>query len=84
MGGHYSMGRRNNQPNDGSWRWVGIREEMGLGGTRGGGHLLIVLGGKFSDYNKENNECDGAISFNGFLWMGECNNQPKVGHYNRI
>ena len=57
---------------------------MGLGGTRVGGCLLIVLGGKLSDYNNENRECNGAIHFNGFLWMGECNNQPKVGHDDRI
>jgi hypothetical protein len=57
---------------------------MGLGKTRGGGCLLIILGGKLSDYNNENREGDGAICFNGFLWMGERNNQPKVGHYDRV
>jgi hypothetical protein len=57
----------------------GAREEMGLGGTRGGGSLLVVLGGELSDYNNENRECG-----NGFLWMGECNNQPKVSHYDTI
>ena len=57
---------------------------MGLGGMSGGGRLLIVLVGKLSDYKNENKECDGAIRFNGFLWMAECNNQPKVGHYDRI
>ncbi len=57
---------------------------MGLGRTCGGGRSLIILGGKLSDYNNENRECDGAIHFNGFLWMGECNNQPIVGHYDRI
>ena len=63
---------------------MGVREEMGLGGMRGGGRLLIVLVGKLSDYKNENKECDGAIRFNGFLWMAECNNQQKVDHYDRI
>ena len=74
LGGRYSMSRCNNQPSDGfggGWaferRWDWAK----------GGRLLIVLGGKLSDYNNENRECDGAIRFNGFLWMGECNNQPK-------
>ena len=46
LGGRYSMGRRNNQPNDSFGGRGGAREEMGLGGTRGGGSLLVVLGGK--------------------------------------
>ena len=52
---------------------------MQPGGTRGGGHLLVVLGGKLSVGKIENRESDGALDFDGFCWMGGRNNQPKVG-----
>ena len=40
------MGRRNNQPNDGVGDGMGVGEAMKMGGTRGGGRLLIALGGE--------------------------------------
>ena len=43
------MGQRNNQPNNGFGVGVGVGEAMQMGGTRGGGRLLIALGGEWSD-----------------------------------
>ena len=43
------MDLRNNQPNNGVGGWGGGREEIRTGGTRGGGHLVNVLGGELSD-----------------------------------
>jgi hypothetical protein len=74
------MGRRNNQPNDGVGSGMGIGEAMKTGGTRGGGRLLIALGGKWSDEKNKNREGDGALDFDGFCWMGVHNNQPKSSH----
>ena len=46
------MDLRNNQPNDGIGGWRGGGEEIRTGGTRGGGCLVIVLGGEWSDKKK--------------------------------
>ncbi len=43
------MGRRNNQPNDGDGGGIDVGEAIKTGGTRGGGRLLIALGGEWSD-----------------------------------
>ena len=50
---------------------------MQPGGTRGGGRLLVVLGGELSIRKIENRESNGALDFDGFCWMGGRNNQPK-------
>jgi hypothetical protein len=52
---------------------------MQPGGMRGGGHLLIVLGGELSVGKIGKRESNGALDFDGFCWMGGRNNQPKVG-----
>ena len=49
-----------------------------------GGHLLVVLGSKLRVGKIENRESNGALDFDGFCWMGERNNQPKVGQNNGI
>ncbi len=46
-----------------------VGEETWMGGTRGGGRLLVVLGNKMSDEKNENREGDGAMSFDGFCWL---------------
>jgi hypothetical protein len=51
---------------------------MRPGGMRGGGHLLIGLGGELSD---KRIKIEGAMGVDGFCWMEGCNNQSKV---NRI
>ena len=43
------MGQRNNQPNNGVGGGMGVRESMQTGGMRGGGRLLIALGGEWRD-----------------------------------
>ena len=40
------MGQRNNQPNGGVGGGIDVGEAMKMGGTRGGGRLLIALGGE--------------------------------------
>jgi hypothetical protein len=47
LDGRCSMDLRNNQPNDGVGGGVGGGEEIRTGGTRGGGRLVIVLGGEW-------------------------------------
>ena len=54
-----------------------VGEAIKMGGTRGGGRLLIALGGEWSDEKNKNREGDGASDFDGFFWMGGHNNQPK-------
>ena len=54
-----------------------VGEAIKTGGTRGGGRLLIALGGEWSDEKNKNREGDGASDFDGFFWMGGHNNQPK-------
>jgi hypothetical protein len=71
------MGRRNNQPNDGVGGGMDAGEANKMGGTRGGGRLLIALGGKWSDKKNKNREGDGALYLDGYFWMGGHNNQPK-------
>ena len=78
LGGHHLKGTRNNQPNDGFGRGGGLGEAIRTGGTRGGGRLPIVSGGKWSD-EKKNREGGGASDFDGFCLMVGCNNQPKSG-----
>mgnify|MGYP006185546881 FL=1 len=56
---------------------MGVGESMQTGGTRGGGRLLIALGGEWSDEKNKNREGDGASDFDGFFWMGGHNNQLK-------
>ncbi len=77
MDGHFSMGQRNNQPNDGAGGGMDAGEAIKTGGMRGGGHLLIALGGEWSDEKNKNREGDGASDSDGFFWMGGHNNQPK-------
>jgi hypothetical protein len=49
LGGRHLKGTRNNQPNDGFGGGGGVGEAIRTGGTRGGGRLPIVSGGKGSD-----------------------------------
>ncbi len=63
--------------NDGVGSGMGVGEAMQMGVTRGGGRLLIALGGEWSDEKNKNREGDGASDFNSFCWMGGHNNQPK-------
>jgi hypothetical protein len=75
------MGQCNNQPNDGFRGDGGIGEEMRMGGMCGGVFdvNLSFWGVELSD--EKNRESDGAISLDGFLWMGKRNNQPKVSRH---
>ena len=52
---------------------------MQPGGTRGGGCLLIVLGGKLSvgKIGNRERESNRALDFDGFCWMGGRNNHQK-------
>ena len=78
LDGCCSMDLRNNQPNNGVGGWRGGGEEIRTGGMRGGGRLVIVIGGKWSD-EKNTNKCgDGASDFDDFCWIGGHNNQPKI------
>jgi hypothetical protein len=43
------MGRHNNQPNDGDGGGMDVGEAIKTGRTRGGGRLLIALGGEWSN-----------------------------------
>ena len=43
------MGQCNNQPKNGVGGGMGVGEAMQTGGGRGGGRLLIALGGEWSD-----------------------------------
>ena len=61
-----------------------VGEAIKTGGTRGGGRLLIALGGEWSDEKNKKREGDGASDFDGFFWMGGHNNQPKSGPIVRI
>ncbi len=38
-----------------------------------------LMGVKYSNEKIKNRESDGALSFNGFQWMGGHNGQPRVG-----
>ena len=49
LDGHCSMGQRNNQPNNDVGGGMGVGEAIQTGRTRGGGRLLIALGGEWSD-----------------------------------
>ncbi len=72
------MKERNNQPNNdfgGGWD---VREAMQPGGTCRGGHLPIIGGGRIERCKNKNRESDGASIFDGFQWMGGCDNQPRV------
>ena len=52
---------------------------MRTGGTRGGGRLPIVLGGKWSDEKKENREGDGASDFDGSAeWQDATTNRKSA------
>ena len=78
LDGNCSMGQSNNQPNNGVGGGMGVGEAMQTGGTRGGGRLLIALGGEWSDDKQNKNRVgDGASDFDGFCWMGGHNNQLK-------
>ncbi len=77
MDGRFSMGQCNNQPNDGVGGGMDVREAIKMGGTCGGGRLLIALSGEWSDKKNKNREGDGASDFDGFFWMEGHNNQPK-------
>ena len=57
---------------------------MQPGRMRGGGRLLIVLGGELSVGKIGNRESNGALDFDGFCWMGGRNNQPKMGRNDGI
>ena len=57
---------------------------MRLGRNVWGGHLLVVFGSKLRVGKIENRESDGALDFDGFCWMGGCNNLPKVGQNDGI
>jgi hypothetical protein len=58
------MGGRNNQLNDGVGDGLGVRETMRMGGTRGVGCFLIILGNKMWDEKNTNySEGDGASDF---------------------
>ena len=57
---------------------------MQPGRMRGGGRLLIVLGGELSVGKIGNRESNGALDFYGFCWMGGRNNQPKMGRNDGI
>ncbi len=61
-----------------------VGEAIKTGGTRGGGRLLIALGGEWSDEKNKKREGNGASDFDGFFWMGGHNNQPKSGPIVRI
>jgi len=53
LGSCCSIGQCNNQPNDDVSGGGGVEEEIRLGATRGGGRLLVVLGGELSDEIKK-------------------------------
>ena len=79
LGGRHSKGTRNNQPNDGFDGGGGFGEAIRMGGTRGGGRLPIVLGGKWSDEKKENREGDGASDFDGSAeWQDATTNRKSA------
>ncbi len=46
--------------------------------------LLVGLGNKLSGGKNKNRERDQASDFDGFCWMGGCNNQPKSGRIAQI
>ena len=79
MDGRCSLDRCNNQPNDVDGGGMDVGEAIKTGGTRGGGRLLIALGGEWSNEKNKNREGDGASDFDGFFWMGGHNNQHKSG-----
>ncbi len=70
LGSRHLLVIHNNQPNDGVGGGGYTWEEMQPGGTRGGGRLLIVLGGELSVGKIGNRESNGALDFDGFCWMG--------------
>ena len=70
LDGRCSMVRYNNQPNNGVSGGGSIGEEVQLGGTRGGGCLLVDLGNEMSNEKNKNREGNRAVSFDGFCWMG--------------
>jgi hypothetical protein len=50
LDGRFSMGRRNNRPNDGVGGGMDAGEAIKTGGMRGGGRLFVTLGaGEWSD-----------------------------------
>ncbi len=49
LDGRQLKGRRINQPNDGDGGRGGIGEAMQMGGTRGRGRLIVLLGDELSD-----------------------------------
>ena len=58
---------------------------MRTGGTRGGGRLPIVLGGKWSDEKKENREGDGASDFDGSAeWQDATTNRKSAASLKSI
>ena len=71
--------RRDNQPIDGVGGVGGTGEAMRMGGTRGGGRLPIVSGGKWSDEKKENREGDGASEFDDSVeWQDATTNRKSA------
>jgi hypothetical protein len=60
------------------WRdhWIGETSE-------GGPHLLVILGSELSnETKKERGQC--GLKFDGFRWIGGCNNLPKINLIIRI
>ena len=49
-----------------------------MGAMRGGGRLLVVLGGELSDEIKKKRRGDVALSFDGFHCFVSRNNQQKI------
>ena len=72
LGGRHLKMKRDNQPIDGVGGGGSFREAIRTGGTRGGGRLPIVLGGKLRDEKNENREGDGdgASNFDSSCGMG--------------
>ena len=62
----------------------GAGEELRASGTRGGLRLLVGLGDKLSGGKNKDRERDQTSDFDGFCWMGGCNNQSKSGRIIRI
>ncbi len=54
------MGQNDNQLNDGVGGGMDVGEAIIMGGTCGGGRLLIALGGEWSDKKNKNREGNGA------------------------
>ncbi len=80
MGDHHSTMIHKNQP-----KYGGTLERRCDRAERvGGGVYLLFEGSNRGAEKNGNRERVGAISFDGFLWMGGHNNQPNVGPSDRI